>query len=89
MVDAKSAGTCPPHGPAVDAPAEAFLLAEGRSPVCFAVAVLLVVAHLRKDSFMVSHWADGSVSSQRRASGSSYPQDTTLSTMPRLCKYVC
>lgn len=52
-VGAESAGTCQPHGPAVDAPPEAFLLAEGRSPVSFAVAVLLVVAHLRKDSFTV------------------------------------
>lgn len=76
-VDAKPAGTCQPHGPAVDAPPEAFLLAERRSPVCFAVAVLLVVAHLRKHSFIRFERPDGSTSSQRGALGSSYPEETS------------
>lgn len=39
--------TCQSHRPAVNAAAEARLLAEGRRPVCFTVAVLLVVAHLQ------------------------------------------
>lgn len=30
----------------------------------FAVAVLLVVTHLHKDSFMVFDWPDGSISSK-------------------------
>lgn len=71
---AAPAGTCQSHGPAVDAPSKAFPLAERRSPVGFAVAVLLVVTHLHKDSFMVFYWPDGSILSQRRAPGSPYPQ---------------
>lgn len=39
--------TCQPGGAAVDAASEAFVLTEGRGPVCFAVAVLLVVANLQ------------------------------------------
>lgn len=71
---AETAATCQSHGAAVDAPSKAFLLAERRSPVCFAVAVLLVITHLHKDSFIVFYWPHGSISFQRSASGSPYPQ---------------
>lgn len=36
---------CQPHWPTVNAPTEAALLTERRGPVCFTVAVVLVVAH--------------------------------------------